>query len=222
MQQPSAVTAGPSARSVSRPLSTRLWDLKWKRVLPWTFEEVSVDLGVFDDAIPFIQQHYGQIFGTQSGEARFLTDPLTETKRRFGAEMDVFFLRAPEGTIGVVMGHPTDWTTYYIRSAAFLPEYRARHFGSRIVEEMYEPLREVGVERLEVECSPANLPMMRMMVGQGFMMTSTVNSERWGYMARFTRFLREEGEAVFLRQYCAAPFKSAKASPPTPNLRRKP
>jgi hypothetical protein len=200
--QSSTVAAAPATRSTTSSLSSRLWDLKWKRVLPWRFEEVAVEPSSFDDALPFVQQHYARIFGAQGSEARFLKDPLTETKRRFGCEMDVFQLRAPEGVIGVVMGHPTDWTTYYMRTVAILPEYRDRRLLTRFMERSYEPLRAVGVERIEGECSPANLPMMRMLIGQGFMMTSTSNSERWGYVARFTKFLREEAEVTFNRQFC--------------------
>jgi hypothetical protein len=187
-------------------MSARLWDLQWSEVLPWAFEEVQVLPATFDEALPFVQENYGRIFGTSGMEGRFLTDPLTQTKRRFGAEMDVFQFRVPEGVVGVLMGHPTDWTTYYMRTVAILPEYRDRRLLTRFMELSYAPLRAAGVERIEGECSPANLPMMRMLVGQGFMMTSTANSERWGYVARFTKFLREDAEVAFMRQYCVAPL----------------
>jgi hypothetical protein len=214
-----SLAAAPSPRVTSRSLSSRLWDLKWKRVLPWVFEDVSVEPAGFEDVLPFVQENYARIFGTQSGEARFLSDPLTETKRRFGSEMDVFQFRAPEGVVGVLMSHPTDWTTYYMRTVAILPEYRERRLLTRFMERSYEPLRAAGVERIEGECSPANLPMMRMLVGQGFMMTSTANSERWGYVARFTKFLREEAEMTFLRQYCVvAPTRSPSESGRAPSM----
>jgi ribosomal protein S18 acetylase RimI-like enzyme len=226
MQQPSSLATTPArgtSRAPLRPLSSRLWDIKWRRILPWTFEDVSVEAVAFDDAIPFMEKHYGRIFSSPGGESRFLGDPLTETKRRFGAEMDVFQFRAPEGVIGLIMGHPTDWSTYYFRSAAFLPEFRDRRLASRLLERLYAPLREVGVERIDAECSPANMPMTRLFLAQGFMMTATGNSERWGYMGRFTKFLREEGETVFLRQYCAASFgRNVPVSPSTTNPRRKP
>jgi ribosomal protein S18 acetylase RimI-like enzyme len=185
------------------------------------FEEVVVELSTFDEALPFVEKNYPRIFGASGFESRFLTDPMTETKRRFGAEMDVFQFRAPEGVIGVIMCNPTDWTTYYIRTAAFLPEFRERHLSSRYLERIYEPLRAAGVERIEAETSPANMPMMRLFASSGFLMTSTSNSERWGYLARFTKYLREEGESVFLRQYCVAPLRTGPASTPT-NQRRKP
>jgi hypothetical protein len=220
--QPSTLAAAHDASLVSIPQSSRLWDLDWESVLPWTFEEITVKLSTFDAVLPFVQEHYGRIFGTQSGAARFLTDPVTEAKRRFGAEMDVFEFRAPEGIIGVLMGHPTDWTTYYMRTVAILPEYRKRRLLTRFMERSYDPLREVGVDRIEGECSPANLPMMRMLVGQGFMVTSTANSERWGYLARFTKFLREEPEMTFLRQFCVVPPLKRSVSGAAPSMTKSP
>lgn len=135
--------------------------------------------------------------------------------------MDVFLYGAPEGVVGVIMGHPTDWSTYYIRSAAFLPAYRNRHFGTSFLDIVYEPLRQVGCERVEVETSPANMPMVRIMSGQGFFVTSTVSSERWGYLLRFTKFLTPEAEIAFRRQYCVGSPPAATISPATPNQRRK-
>jgi hypothetical protein len=203
-----SLATAPAAATASLSWSSRLWDLDWAQVLPWRFEDVAVESTSFDAALPFVQQHYGRIFGSGGSEARFLKDPLTETKRRFGSEMDVIQFRAPEGVVGILMGHPTDWTTYYMRTVAILPEYRERRLLTRFMERSYAPLRAVGVERIEGECSPANLPMMRMLIGQGFMMTSTANSERWGYIARFTKFLREEAEVAFNRQFCVVPARS--------------
>jgi hypothetical protein len=191
-----------------RPLSSRLWDLNWSQVLPWRFEEVRVEVSTFDGVMPFVHEHYARIFETHETEPRFLVDQSTDKKRRFGAEMDVFVFQAPPGIVGVLMGHPTDWSTYYMRTVAIMPEYRKRRLLSRFMELSYEPLRAAGVDRVEGECSPANLPMMRMLGSQGFIMTATTNSERWGYVARFTKFLRDDAEATFRRQYCVVPFKA--------------
>ena len=193
------------------PLSKRLWDLDWRRILPWSFEEVTVESATFDDALPFIAEHYARIFGTQEGPQRFLAEPMSPAKRRFGAEMDVFVFRAEGRTIGVFMSHPSDWSTYYMRTAALLPEYRGRHLVSRFMERICDPLRDAGVIRLEGEVTPSNAPMMKLHVGQGFLATSTVTSERWGLAVRFTKFLREDAEAFFLRQFCALAVKSPKA-----------
>ena len=106
------------------------------------------------------------------------------------------------------MSHPSDWSTYYMRTAALLPEYRGRGLVSRFMERICEPLRAAGAERLEGDVSPANTPMMRLHVGQGFLATSTACSERWGTFIHFTRHLSVEADAIFRRQFCnTPPFK---------------
>jgi hypothetical protein len=118
----------------------------------------------------------------------------------------------------LLLANPLDWSTYYMRSVAMLSEFRERRLLTRFMERSYEPLREAGVERIEGECSPANTPMMRMLVGQGFLVTSTTNSERWGSTVHFTKFLSEEADTVFRRQYCYVPPIKKKV-PPTSERR---
>lgn len=190
--------------------SRRLWGLCWDTVLPWSIDDVSVEVGTFADALPFIRDHYARIFGEGSAPGRFLSDPMTGAKRRFGDEMDVLAFRHEDSTVGLLMAHPLDWSTYYMRSVALLPEYRDRRLLTRLVERTFSPLREVGVERIEGDCAPTNGAMMRMLVGLGFLVTSTANSERWGAHVRFTKYLRDDAEDVFARQFCGVRTRRAK------------
>ncbi len=172
-------------------------------MLPWTFDDVTVITAPFAAAVPFMQEHYATIFGAHAAEGRFLSSPMTPAKRRFCEDSDVFLFRESGRTIGLFMAQPADWSTYYMRSVAVLPAYRERRLLTRFMENSYAPLANVGVERIEGECSPANAPMMRMLVGQGFLVTSTSNSERWGSTVRFTKYLSEAARTVFLRQFNA-------------------
>jgi len=203
-------------------MSQRIWNFDWADHLPWRFDKISVESGSFSvDALPFIRDHYARIFAGADAAQRFLADPLTDAKRRFGDEMDVLVFRAQGLTVGLLIGHPLDWSTYYMRSVAILPEYRDRRLLTRVMEKTYEPLREAGVERIEGECSPSNGPMMRMLTGLGFLVTSTANSERWGATVRSTKFLREEAEDVFARQFCGMRAKRSFPSVCDPNPERR-
>jgi hypothetical protein len=175
-------------------------------VLPWTFDEIAVESASFDEALPFIQEHYPSIFGSSASEPRFVASPMTEAKHRFCTASDVFLFHMGSRIVGLLLANPADWSTYYMRSVAILPQFRERRLLTRFMERSYDPLRKAGVERIEGECSPANTPMMRMLVGQGFLVTSTANSERWGSTVRFTKFLTEDHEAVFLRQFSNLPL----------------
>src|SRR5580692_1339638 len=174
-------------RSGPRPLtlSQRLWGLDWERLLPWQIDDVSVELGSLEEALPFMRDHYTEIFST--GDGRFFTEMMSEAKRRFFAEMDIFVLRVGAETIGIVMAHPSDWSTYYMRSGALLAEYRARGVLPRFMEHFYGPLRDAGVERVETDASPSNQAVIRLHMSQGGMVTATGNSERWGAFVRFTK-----------------------------------
>lgn len=184
-------------------LSSRIWNLDWKAHLPWTFGDVTVHAGTFQqDAAPFIAQHYAAIF-TPEGTSRFFTERQTEAKRRFAEEMDVLCFRDAERTIGILVGHPQDWSTYYFRSVALLSDYRNRRLLALTLERAHEVLRQHEVDRAEGECSPANAPMMRTLTKLGYFVTATVNSERWGAMVRLTKHLQPEAEEVFVRQFCA-------------------
>ena len=185
-------------------MSQRLWGLDWSRVLPWQLEDVVVESGTADEALRFVETHYAEIFGA-TGEQRFLADPLTDAKRRFCAEMDVVVFRHERRIVGILMAHPSDWSTYYMRTVAILPQYRERRLLTRFMDACYAPLRDAGIQRIEGECSPLNAPMMRMLVGQDFIVTSTSATDRWGTLVRFTKFLSQEAQQTFRRQLTSLP-----------------
>jgi hypothetical protein len=185
-------------------LSSRIWGLDWGSELPWSFGDVTVTAGNFADALAFVGDHYADIFGSGK-DTGFLSDPFTEAKRRFGDEMDVLLIRADCQVVGLLLAHPVDWTTYYMRSVAILPAYRERKLFVQIVERCFAPLAAAGVERIEGETAPTNAVMMRALTGLGFLVTSTANSERWGATVRFTKFLREEAESIFAEKFCRTP-----------------
>ncbi|HVY46641.1 MAG TPA: GNAT family N-acetyltransferase [Minicystis sp.] len=188
--------AGPAA-----PLSAALWNLRWERELPWRWDDLAIEYASFADAWPFIQDHYAAIFGDD--RARFLPDPMTPAKRRFLELSDTFLFQAGGRTVGVCIAHPTDWSTYYVRSMAFLPAWQG-HSGCRRWENaVAETLRRFGCERLEAECATTNAVLIRLLTEMGWVVTSTSASERFGMLLRMTRFLTEESRRAFREHYCA-------------------
>ena len=202
-----AATETTRARQATAPLSLRLWDLDWSRLLPWKLDEgVSAEFGTYEQASPFMQEHYAEIFG--GDETPFLHEPMTEAKRRFFAEMDFFLFRDNGKTVGVLMAHPTDWSTYYVRSTAFIEEYRRRGFMRSFLAPFWVALRAAGVARVESEASPANVPVISLQMKEGFVVTSHGTSERWGAVVRLTKFLSPEPAGVFRRQFHSMPART--------------
>ena len=187
------------------PLSSQLWGLDWRAILPWQLDDTEVVSGTYADALPFITEHYARIFGAADGSVKFLQEQPTEAKKRFTSLSDVFVFRADGQVFGIMIAHPLDWSTYYVRTTAFLPEHRNKHVMTAFVQRLYAPLIAAGVSRIEAETAPSNLPVQRILSRLEWMVTGTVNSERWGTMLRFTKFLSEDANDAFLRQYCVTP-----------------
>lgn len=197
----------PLASGAARPhvgsTSTRWWNLDWSTILPWQIGAVSVEHGSYEEVLPFLKANYERLFGAL--DPRFVIEEMNEAKRRFWAEGDVFIFRREGQTIGYWGGHPSDWSTYYCRTMSILPEFREGRLASELSSRICQTLAPTDVARIEVDTSIANVPMARVLQGLGFVVTSTIISERWGTMLRFTKHLREADSRVFNRQYVYVP-----------------
>lgn len=154
-----------------------------------------------ETVLAFVAEHYSKIFGAGGAAGRFHEEGSSPAKDRFTDEMDTFALRDQGRMVGAVMCHPTDWSSYYIRSFALLPEAQARGVGSRFLQIAAPILRDAGVARFEAECAPGNAPSLTALLKAGFIVTGTVMSERWGYLLRLTRFLDEDALDAFHTQF---------------------
>src|SRR5262245_17543553 len=99
-------------RSTTR-LSTRLWGLDWSEHLPWRLDDVTVESGTTEQALGFMRDHYPTVFEQSGEKPRFLIEPMSTAKQQFCREMDVFTFRCGSDTIGILMAHPSDWSSYY-------------------------------------------------------------------------------------------------------------
>jgi hypothetical protein len=185
-------------------MSERLWGLDWTKVLPWQIGDVTIEWGSYDDVLDFLREHGERL--SDGPERRFLVEEMTEAKRRFFADTDVFVMRHASGrVVGFWGGHPSDWSTYYCRTMNILPEFREGRLASELSSRICETLAGTEVARIEVDTSIANIPMTRLLHGLGFLVTGSSNSERWGAMLRFTKFLCGGAAETFHRQYVHVP-----------------
>lgn len=180
--------------------SYRLWQLDWARVLPWTLGEGIVSEFVpFERAMPFIRANYGTIFDEES--SAYAPEALSSAKLRFYAECDIFLFRDGERDVGVMIGHPTDWSSYYVRTTALLDEYQGKAIAAEHLVRMMSVLRAADVQRLDIETAPSNQVCMRTALRLGFNATAMSLSERWGALTRFTAFLSRDHERSFIHQF---------------------
>lgn len=185
-------------RTRSGTLSERVLGLTWD----------TMDLGDGLVAVPdraraleFVQGHYARIFGHDKRSTHFYDEPSTPAKKRFIDEMDVYTFCRGDSVIGISMGHPADWSTYYFRTIAVLPEEQSRGVSRTFLRRALSRLSEAGVRRAEGECNPTNVPMQRFLASEGFLVTGSVASERWGLVLRLTKFLDPDAQAAFARAF---------------------
>lgn len=195
-------SGGQSTKGSPTTISRRILGLDWRNFMPLQFDDVTAEVATFDEAQPFVEEHYGTIFGALDQRIPFFAEPMSEAKRRFGAEMDVFLFRHLGRSIGVLMSHPSDWSTYYMRTSAFLPDYRRSRLASRFMDLFWAPLAAAGIARVECDASPANIPVNKLFLSQGFVVTSVQASDRWGTLLRYTKFLNEDAERAFAGRLC--------------------
>jgi hypothetical protein len=196
--------ATTAPESLPPTMSMQFWDLDWSKELPRTYAsdsgEIAIHAARWAEGSAFVAANYKRMFGADA-EGRFLLEEMTEAKLRFCQVMDVFLLKLKEETIGVALANPTDWSSYYVRMLAILPEHRAKRVGCDFTGMLAEVLPKYGVARWEADTSAANKGSVRLCTTSGMIVTSTSNSERWGMSLRFTKFLQKEAEEIFTRQF---------------------
>jgi ribosomal protein S18 acetylase RimI-like enzyme len=181
-----------------------LWNLDWTRHFPidLTDDGITVCASGYDASLPFIREHYQSIFHEDATSATSTTRLNARKAHYYRWAADFFEIKQDERTIGLVIGNPVDWGTYYIRSAAVLPEFQCKKLVKSILRSLFVHLAAVGVERVEADTSPSNLRVVHLLTSLDFNVTGTVLSDRWGAQVRLTRFLEAESEDVFLEQFC--------------------
>lgn len=184
-------------------LSEQLWDMAWDHVLPHHFEDgFSVVRSSYARSFDFIVEHYPTIF-EESSDSPFKMYA-SSSKARYYELCDVFEFVRGGSTVGAMLSAPSDWSTYYMRSAGLVPSVQ----GSGVIKKflthvLFETLANAGVERVELDVSPANLAMVHLMTRMSFNVTGSILTERWGALTRFTKYLNSGCERVFVNQFCS-------------------
>lgn len=192
-----------SDRRPLEPLSRTLWGLDWSDHLPVELPGgVTVHASSYDRALPFISEHYAAIF-QEDDQSPFCTSRVGPGKERYyRVAGDFFEFKRGERTVGLLVCTPVDWSTYYIRSAATLPEEHGSRAIQRFFVPLFEKLRALGIQRIEADTSPSNCVTILNLVRMGFVVSGTTLTERWGAQTRLSLFLDDECDRVFVRQFC--------------------
>jgi GNAT superfamily N-acetyltransferase len=194
-------------------LSERLWGIDWRRILPQTLVgDITANLVDAEVAREFIEAHYAEI-APMDPTAGWFVEGWNSAKQRYARHVaDCFGYYHRGRVVGIYVGNPMDWSTYYLRSTGVLPAYRGKGLTWRFMELLLGELERAGVERVEGETSPANYAIYKCLMRLGFCVSGTVLSDRWGALTRLTRYFDPKAERVFGEKFCAiAPPRAADA-----------
>lgn len=194
-----------SCASSIKPQSKRMWGFALRDVLPHQLSEDGIVAlpGELPRISRFLSEHFAMFSEETQGSApnHVVRDRKLEYLRD---DCDLIEFRQADQTIGVLVGAPEDWSSYYVRAFAMRRDFQRPGVIRRFVRDcLFTPLAEHGVERIAADTSPANVAMTRLFTELHFHATGHQLSDRWGPLVRFTRFLSPACEAEFCRKFGA-------------------
>lgn len=191
--------------AANMPQSGCMWGFALRDVLPHKLSDDGV-VAVAGE-FPRIARFLSEQFAMFTEESQGSTPNLTVSKRKLEylrEACDLVELRHGDETVGVFVGAPEDWSSYYVRMFAVRRDFQRPSVIRRFVRDcLFTPLAEHAVERISAETSPANIAMSRLFTELHFHVTGHHLSDRWGPMVRYTRFLSPACEEQFLRKFGA-------------------
>src|SRR3954467_14883546 len=118
----------PEPATAPESLSHRLWGIDWKAYFPFRLSDrITVDTTDYETVGRFSAQYFPRIYGLDPAASPFLVSDNTEARARYYALAGDFFVFRDGGrAVGVFVGTPLDWSSYYLRNASLLPEYQGQ------------------------------------------------------------------------------------------------
>src|SRR4051812_6212087 len=178
----------------SASLSYRLYGLDWRKHFPVILNggEIEVRYGTPQVGLEFYKSHYSEIFNPE-GQVAVLNPKTEKAKLNYYKEAGDFFeFYYKQQLIGIFVGTPIDWSSYYFRNIAILPGHQGKRIGSQVEAYLIEVLKKYPIERIEGDVSATNARHMQILSKLNFIVTGVKFSDRWGGLIQLTRFLSEE------------------------------
>ncbi len=159
---------------------------------------VVMDHGDYSTTVRFIEKNHDRIFDSAQSD-HFFQEPMTEKKETFLRDKTDHFLFQKDGNvIGVVMGNPIDWCSYYIRYCAFEEKFQKLGIVQHSFPVLIQSISSMGFQQIEIDVSPSNHPQIQVMNRTGFIISGQMNSEKWGSLIRFTKYIDTQRQKTFL------------------------
>jgi ribosomal protein S18 acetylase RimI-like enzyme len=185
-------------------LTKRVLDIDWLNYFPLllsSHEEIRES--DHKTVLGFMNQNGNNIFNRSTEENGFMLEKHNPAKTNFYDEAgDFFVFLSHQEIVGTFVGNVSDWSTYYLRSCAIIPEFQGRGYFSKFLQHLISVLKKHGVKRVEGDVSPSNIAEVHLFNKLNFNVTGYRASDRWGSVIHFTKFIDEENEVFFLDRFC--------------------
>src|SRR6185312_10969394 len=153
--------------------SAQMWGFDLCDELPrqLTSDGIRAVAGSYERIRSFVAEQYAMF--TEEGHGCQPSELAQKSKQAYlSTGCDLIGLMHGDEMIGLLVGAPEDWSSYYVRVFALLPEYQRPSLTRRFVREcLFEPLAVQGVERVVAETNPSNVAMTRLFSELGFFVT---------------------------------------------------
>ncbi|MCM0606139.1 MAG: GNAT family N-acetyltransferase [Xanthomonadaceae bacterium] len=187
-------------------LSSQFWGIDWAKELAiYDSNNQNNDLKVkyssSQDSLSFLAKHFkNELHKTINYKESEVT---ALNKKKFYENFSDFFLVFSESgePISTMFGNALDWSTYYIRFCATLPQYRRLGAQSIVVDRLKHVLSNFGVERICFDFNPTNKSQINYLNHAGFNLTGNMQTDRWGQVIQTTMFLNPESEKRFREKF---------------------
>lgn len=201
MQASLSRNAAP-ASSAPSSLTYRLWGFDLCEGLPYVVgRDVVAHRGDLSSVRAFLSLEYPSL--TEDAVVSALQPRVDSAKRSYlETASDLIELRHAGQTVGVMVGAPEDWASYYIRVFALKRSHQRPRLIRRFCRDyLFARLLAHNVQRVIADTSPANIATSRMLSELKFYVTGQQLSDRWGPLVRYTKFLDSACEEAFLKRF---------------------
>lgn len=190
-------------------LSKRIYGLDWAQLLPFKMtDKIVVMAGSWESTVHFFNENWHSIYkesstGSEDKSSPFLaTEPHKNRSSYYRETADIFHFTINKNIVGVLIGTPLDWSSYYIRNVSILPKYQGKKIYQTFLHHFLPILKSHHVDRVHIEVSMGNLRHIHILNKLKFNVVGTLLSERWGGLLIFIKHLSPNPKRVFLKQFC--------------------
>lgn len=201
-----------------------IWGLDFYDYLPMQLtSEIKVEIIPYTQAQPLIEKYFPEIYHYQnqkqtpsklSIDSHLQADPHDhELKLKYYQNFGDFFVftNKKQEFAGIAVGTLLDWSSYYFRNMAIMPEFRGQELYPKFFDLLCSLLKKHHVLRVEGDICPTNRHHLHILNKMGYLVTGVTLTERWGPLVHVTKYLDEKDEERF-GQLFSGTFSSDKDS----------